>query len=70
MAAKPPAGMVRDGWSETLMVLTRWDLLIVALYGSLVWKYSAGVGYTERVVGRRLRVYLLESNQVDRTLYI
>ena len=48
--------MVWDRGSEPLVVLTRWTLLVVALDGAPVWTCGAGVGFTERIVGRRLCV--------------
>ena len=48
--------MVWDGGSETLEVLIRWFLLGFSLDGALVWTCSVWVGFTERSVGRRLRV--------------
>ena len=48
--------MVWDRGSEPLVFPTRWDLLGVALGGALVWTCGTGVGFTERSVGRRLRV--------------
>ena len=59
MAENPPEEMVWDGWSETLVVPTRWDLLVVALYGASVWLYGARVGSRERSFRRRLFVYPL-----------
>ena len=51
--------MVWGGWLEPLVAPTRGDLFGVAFYRDPVWSYSAGVGYTERSVGRHLCVYLL-----------
>ena len=35
---------------------TMWDLLGVSLGGAPVWLCSAGVGFTERSIGRHLRI--------------
>ena len=48
--------MVWDVGLEPLVVPTRWALLRVALGRAPVWTCGAGVGFTERIVGRRLRV--------------
>ena len=48
--------MVWDGGSEPLVVPTRWDLLRVALGRAPVWPCGTGVGFTESISGRRLRV--------------
>ena len=48
--------MLWDGGSEPLVVPTRRAFLGVSLCGLLVWLCVAGVGFTERSVGRRLRV--------------
>ena len=42
--------------SDPLVVPTRWDLLGFTLGGALVRLCSVGVGFTERSVGRSLRV--------------
>ena len=62
LRSKHPEDMVWYGWYEPLVVLTRWDLLGVALCGELVWLYGTGVGYIERSVGRCLCIYLLETS--------
>ena len=41
---------------ETLVVPTRLALLGFSLSGAPVWTCGAGVGFTERIVGRRIRV--------------
>ena len=48
--------MVWDRGSEPLVVPTRWALLRVALGGAPVGPCSAAVGFTERSVGKSLRV--------------
>ena len=42
--------------SEPLVVPARWALLRFGLGGAPVWTCGAWVGFTERIVGRRLRV--------------
>ena len=42
--------------SEPLVVPARWALLGFGLGGAPVWTYGAGVGFTERIVGRRICV--------------
>ena len=58
MATNPSDEMVRNGWSETLVFLTRWDHFGVALYGESVWLYCVEVGHTGRSVVSCPRVYL------------
>ena len=42
--------------SEPPVDPTKWDLLGIALGGAPVWTCGAGVHFTKRSVGRRLRV--------------
>ena len=48
--------MAWDGVSEPLVVPTRWDFLGVTLSRVPVWPCGVGLGFTERIVGRCLRV--------------
>ena len=44
MVAEPPDEMVWDRGSDPLVLPTRWALIIVSLYGELVYLYGVGVG--------------------------
>ena len=50
--------MVWDGGLEPPVVLTRWDLLGVALGGAPVWPCDGGAGFTEGSVRRRPPCYI------------
>ena len=62
LRSKHPEDMVWYGCYEPLVVLTRWDLLGVAVDLCRTNQYGTGVGYIERSVGKCLCIYLLETS--------